>query len=74
MQIGVHVCGGSTTCDIIPVLVVSWWLCLVKRTQMFLSVSLGISTKKCLDLPQVNLTSFKAKKGVKQAERATKSH
>ena len=49
-------------------------LLMVKRTQMFLSVSVGISTKKCLDLPQVNLTSFKAKKGVKQAERATKWH
>lgn len=47
---------------------------MVKGTRMFLSVSLGISAKKCLDLPQVNLTTFKAKKGVKQAERALKSH
>lgn len=74
MQIGVHVWGGSTTCDNTSSCGVMVALLMVKRTQMFLSVSLGISTKKCLDLPQVNLTSFKAKKGVKQAERATKSH
>ena len=74
MPIWVHVCGGSThdintsSCGVMVALL------MVKRTQMFLSVSLGISTKKCLDLLQVNLTSFKAKKGVKQAERATKWH
>ena len=50
-------------------------LLMVKRTQVFLSVSpLEYLQKKCLDLPQVNLTSFKAKKAVKQAERTTKSH
>lgn len=44
MQIGVHVCGGSTH-DMIPVLVVSWWLYGQKNINVSLCFSWNICKK-----------------------------